>query len=152
MQRKDSVKLIGLSFSSTLGCGAYIESIAKATSKKVGALIRSINYLTPEIVLHLYKAIIRPCMEYCCHVWEGAPKCYLDLLDKLQRCLCYHIGPTLSSSLQPLVHCRNVASCLFYWYYFEQCSNELSKLVPKPFGSARPTSMPLKVFENPKMS
>ena len=79
-------------------------------------------------------------MEYCCHVWGGAPKRYLDLLDKLQRRICYHIGPALSSSLQPLAHRRNVASLsLFYRYYFERCSNELSKLVPKPFGSARPT-------------
>ena len=26
-----------------------------------------------------------PCMEYCCHVWVGAPSCYLELLDKLQK-------------------------------------------------------------------
>ena len=24
-------------------------------------------------------------MEYCCHVWAGAPSCYLELLDKLQN-------------------------------------------------------------------
>ena len=140
LEGKDSLKLLGLSFSSTLGWGPYIESVAKATSRKIGALIRSKSYLTPEVVLYLYKSTIRPCMEYCCHVWGGAPKRYLDLLDKLQRRICYHIGPALSSSLQPLAHRRNVASLsLFYRYYFERCSNELSKLVPKPFGSARPT-------------
>ena len=25
------------------------------------------------------------CMEYCCHVWAGAPSCYLELLNKLQK-------------------------------------------------------------------
>ena len=24
-------------------------------------------------------------MEYCCRVWAGAPSCYLELLDKLQK-------------------------------------------------------------------
>ena len=24
-------------------------------------------------------------MEYCCHVWAGAPSCYLELLDKLKN-------------------------------------------------------------------
>ena len=24
-------------------------------------------------------------MEYCCHIWAGAPSCYLELIDKLQN-------------------------------------------------------------------
>ena len=24
-------------------------------------------------------------MEYCCHIWAGAPSCYLELLDKLKN-------------------------------------------------------------------
>ena len=41
-------------------------------------------FLSPEVALYLYKSIIRPCMEYCCHVWAGALICYFELLDKLQ--------------------------------------------------------------------
>ena len=59
LEGKDSLKLLGLSFSSTLGRGPYIESVAKATSRKIGALIRSKSYLTPEVVLYLYKSTIR---------------------------------------------------------------------------------------------
>ena len=36
-----------------------------------------------SIYLYLYKSTIRPYMEYCCHVWAGAPSCYLELLDKI---------------------------------------------------------------------
>ena len=46
------------------------------------------NFLSPEVALYLYKSTIRPCMEYCCHVWTGAPSCYLQLLDKLQKQIC----------------------------------------------------------------
>ena len=49
-------------------------------------------------------------MEYCCHTWAGAPSCYLELLDKLQNRICRTVGPSLAASLEPLVHCRNVAS------------------------------------------
>ena len=31
---------------------------------------------------------IQSYMEYCCHVWGGAPSCYLELLDKLQARIC----------------------------------------------------------------
>ena len=28
----------------------------------------SFKILSPEVSLYLYKSIIRPCMEYCCHI------------------------------------------------------------------------------------
>ena len=126
--------MLGLTFSSKLDWGSYIISIAKTASKKIGALIRSMKFLSPEAALYLYKSTIRPCMEYCCHVWAGAPSCYLDLLDKLQKWICRIAGPSLAASLEPLAHHRNVASLsLFYRYYFGRCSSELAQLVPLPF-------------------
>ena len=113
-----------------------IISIAKTASKKIGALIHSMKFLSPEVALYLYKSTIRPCMEYCCHVWAGAPSCYLDLLDKLQKRICRIVGPSLAASLEPLAHHRNVASLsLFYRYYFGRCSSGLTQLVPLPFST-----------------
>ena len=92
------------------------------------------TFLSPEVALYLYKSTIRPCMEYCCHVWAGAPSCFLELLDKLQKRICRIVGPSLAASLEPLAHCRNMASLsLFYRYYFGRCSSELAQLVPLPF-------------------
>ena len=130
----------GLTFSSKLDWGSYIVSIAKTVSKKIGALIRSMKFLSPEVALYLYKSTIRPCMEYCCHVWAGAPSCYLELLDKLQKRICRTVGPSLAASLEPLAHRRNVASLsLFYRYYFGRCSSELAQLVPLPYSRGRST-------------
>ena len=70
---------------SKLDWGSYIISIAKTTSKKIAALIRSMKLLSFEVVLYLYNSTIRSCMESCCHVCTGAPSCYLELLDKLQK-------------------------------------------------------------------
>ena len=98
------------------------------------------------------------CIEYCCHVWAGAPSCYLELLDKLQKRMWRIVGPSLVASLEPLANHRYVASLslfyryyfgrclsLFYRYYFGRClslfcryycgrcSSELAQLVPLPF-------------------
>ena len=98
------------------------------------------KFLSPEVALYLYKCTIRPCMEYCCHVWAGAPSCCLELLDKLQKGICRIVGPSLAASLEPFAHRRNVASLsLFNRYYFGRCSSELSQLVPLPFSRGRST-------------
>ena len=49
-------------------------------------------------------------MEYCCHVWVGAPSCYLELLDKLQKQISRTVGPSLAASLEPLAYCGDVAT------------------------------------------
>ena len=71
----------GLTFCSKLDWGCYIISIAKTASKKIGALIRSMKFLSHEVALYLYKSIIQPCRT---------------------------VGPSLAASLEPLGHRRNL--------------------------------------------
>ena len=134
LRKKSSFKMLGLTFSSKLDWVTYIFYIAKTASKKIGALIYSMKFLSHEVALYLCKSTIHPCMEYCCHVWAGATSCYLELLDKLQKRICMIVGRSLAASLEPLAHCQNVASVsLCYRYYFGRCSSELAQLVPLPF-------------------
>ena len=53
LEEKSSFKMLGLT-SSKLDWGSYIISIAKTASKKIGVLIRSMKFLSPEVALHLY--------------------------------------------------------------------------------------------------
>ena len=85
LEEKSSSEMLRLTFSSKLDWGSYIISTVKTVSKKIRDLIRSMKFLSPEVALYLYKSTIRPHIEYCCHVWVGAPSCYLELLDKLQK-------------------------------------------------------------------
>ena len=71
---------------------------------------------------------MRACMEYCCHVWTGGPSCLLKLLNKLQKCICKTVGPSLAASLEPLAFRRNVAN-----------SSELADLVSLPYSRGRST-------------
>ena len=66
LEEKSSFKMLGLTFSSKLDWGSYIISIAKTASEKIGALIRSMKFLSPEAALYLYKSTIRTCMVCWC--------------------------------------------------------------------------------------
>ena len=97
---------------------------------KVGERV-FVHFISPAVALYLYKSTIRLCMEYCCCVWAGAPSCYLELLDKLQKYICRTLSPSLATSLEPLGHRRNKASLsLFYSCYFGRYSCQLAQLVP----------------------
>ena len=53
LEEKISFKMLGLTFSSKLDWGSYIVSIiAKTASKKIGALISSMKFVSPEIALY----------------------------------------------------------------------------------------------------
>ena len=61
LEEKSLFKMLGLIFCSKLDWASYIISIAKAASKKIGALIHSMKSLSPEVALYLYKSTICPC-------------------------------------------------------------------------------------------
>ena len=127
-----------LTFFSNLDWGCYIVSIAKTATKKIGALIRFVKFLSPEVAVHLHKSTMRPCMEYFCHVWAGAPSCYLELLDKLQKRICRTVDPSFATAFEPLAHRRNIAS-LSLFYYFGRCSSVLAQLILLPYSRGRST-------------
>ena len=63
LEEKSSFKMLELNFSFKLDWDSYIISIAKTASKKIGALICSMKFLSPEVALYIYKSSIQPCME-----------------------------------------------------------------------------------------
>ena len=63
LEEKSSFKMLGLTCSSKFDWGSYINSITKTASEKIGALIRSMKFLSPEVALYLYKSTIPPCMD-----------------------------------------------------------------------------------------
>ena len=100
--------MLGLTFSSKLDWGSYIFSISKTSSKEIGAFICSVKFLSPELDIYIYitKSTIQPFVEHCCYVWSYAHRCYLELLDKLQKQICRTVDPSLAASLESLAHCK----------------------------------------------
>nr|CAH7718789.1 unnamed protein product [Callosobruchus chinensis] len=116
----------------------HVSSIATAAGKKLGYLFRARKYFSPSNLLTLYKAQIRPSLEYCSHIWGAAAPTTLSILDAVQRRAIRLIGdPALTCHLQPL-HRRAVGD-LFYRYSNGLCSSELTAIIPQLYKPARCT-------------
>nr|CAH7725923.1 unnamed protein product [Callosobruchus chinensis] len=123
----------------------HVSSIATAAGKKLGCLFRARKYFSPSNLLTLYKAQIRPSLEYCSHIWGATAPTTLSILDTVQRRAIRLIGdPVLTCRLQPLSHRRAVGDLsLFYCYSNGFCSSELTSIIPplcKPARCTRGTS------------
>ena len=129
-----SIIQLGLSISSNLTWKHHINFIAKHASQKLGFLSRARGYFSPSQLLTIYKSQIRPSLEYCSHVWGGAPKSSLHLLDRVQsKAIRLINNPNLTNSLQSLSHRRLVADLsIFYRHFHEHGTQEIKNIIPDP--------------------
>nr|CAH7743566.1 unnamed protein product [Callosobruchus chinensis] len=113
-------------------CYEHVSSIATAARKKLGYLFRAREYFSLSNLLTLYKAQIRPSLEYYSHIWRAAAPTTLSILDAVQRRAVRLIGdPASTCHLQPLSHRRPVGDLSpFYWYSNRFCSSELTSIIP----------------------
>nr|CAH7728195.1 unnamed protein product [Callosobruchus chinensis] len=106
--RSHSFKLLGVSITENMIWHEQVSSIATAAGKKLGYLFTPRKYFSPSNLLTLYKAQIRPSLEYCSHIWGAAAPTTLSILDAVQRRAIQLIGgPALTCRLQPLSHGRD---------------------------------------------
>ena len=132
---------LGLSVSSNLSWKTNNHSTAKHASQKLGFLSRARGFFSPSQLLTIYKSQIRPSLEYCSHVWDGAPRSSLHLLDKVQsKAIRLINNQSLTKSLQSLSHRRLVADLsIFYRYFHGHCSLKIKSIIPDPLKHVRPT-------------
>ena len=127
-----SITQLGLSISSNLIWKPHINSIAKHASQKLGFLSRARGYSSLSQLLTIYKSQIRPSLEYCSHIWGGAPKSSLHLLYRVHsKAIRLINNPNLTNSLLSLSHRRLVADLsIFYRYFHGHCSQEIKNIIP----------------------
>nr|CAH7743342.1 unnamed protein product [Callosobruchus chinensis] len=129
LPRSHSFKLLGVSITANMIWHEHVSSIATAAGKKLGYLFRARKYFSPSNLLTLYKAQIRPSLEYCSHIWGAAAPTTLSILDAVQRRAIRLIGdPALTCHLQPLSHRRAVVSLAIKTYSWFQVRRRSSSL------------------------
>ena len=121
-----------MTFTRDMNWHQHVTDIAKAASQKLSFLFRDRQYFSSSNLFTLYKAQIRPCLEYCSHIWGAAPPTTLKILDSIQRRSIRLINdPTLTATLPILAHRLAVGDLsLFYRYFNGRCSEELKSIVP----------------------
>ena len=72
LEGKSSFKILGLTFSSKLDWGSYMISIAKTASKKIGALVRSMKFLSPEVAYLQYSNTAMHSKLLTCLGWHSS--------------------------------------------------------------------------------
>ena len=51
----------------------------------LGMIRRNITYKEKSLIVPLYKAIVRPHLEYCIQAWRPYLRKDIDMLEKIQR-------------------------------------------------------------------
>ena len=128
---KSSFRMLGLTFSSKLNSGSYIISIAKAASKKIGALICFMKFFLQRLL----------CISIICHTALLG-----TLLSCLDWCSYLLLGIARSAArtdmlvlhLQPFLNPWFIIKCS-YQNYFVGWSPQLAQLVLLPYSQGRPT-------------
>ena len=58
---------------------------ANKANAMLGMINRAFKYKTKELVLKLYKSLVRPHLDYCIQAWRPFKQKYIDLLESIQR-------------------------------------------------------------------
>ena len=82
---KDSINILGVEVDSTLSFSRHLETVARRASLRVTLLRRVRHLLDADGLMTLYKAQVRPVMEYSPLTWMNSAQCHLSLLDQVQR-------------------------------------------------------------------
>ena len=79
--RTTQEKGLGVTFSADMKNSEQCEIAASKGNQILGLIRRPITYKEKQLIVPLYKAIVRPHLEYCIQAWRP----YRKDIDKLER-------------------------------------------------------------------
>ena len=85
IEQVDSEKDLGVTFESTLRFDKHILNCVNKANRMLGLIKRSFSFMDKEMFLPLYKALIRPHLEYATVVWSPFLKKDIFLIENVQR-------------------------------------------------------------------
>ena len=79
---------------------------ASKGNQVIGMIRRNITYTEQSLIIPLYKAIVRPHLEYCIQAWNPYLWKDIDMLEKIQR-----IATKLIPGLSDLTYEERLQEC-----------------------------------------
>ena len=83
--RTTKEKDLGVTFSAEMKVSEQCGIAASKGNQILGLIMRIITYKDKHLIVPLYKAIVRPRLEYCIQAWRPYRKKDIDKLERIQR-------------------------------------------------------------------
>ena len=78
-------KYLGVSMNANMKVSEQCRIAASKGNQILGMISRNIAYKEKSLIVPLYKAIVRPHLEYCIQAWSPYHRKDIDTLEKIQR-------------------------------------------------------------------
>ena len=78
-------KDLGVTMNANMKVSEQCRIAASKSNQVLGMIRRNITYKDKSLIVPLYKAIVRPHLEYCIQVWSPYIRNDIDMLEKIQR-------------------------------------------------------------------
>jgi ribonucleases P/MRP protein subunit RPP40 len=76
---------LGVIIQDDLKVSQQCSKVVKTANRILGMIYRSFTYKSKEVVLKLYKSLVRPHLEFCVQAWRPHLQKDIMLLEKVQR-------------------------------------------------------------------
>ena len=76
---------LGVSMNANMKVSEQCRIAASNGNQIIGMIHRHITYKEKSLIVPLYKAIVRPHLEYCIQAWSPYLRKDIDMLEKIQR-------------------------------------------------------------------
>ena len=78
-------KDLGVTMDANMKVSEQCRIAASKANQVLGMIRRNITYKDKSLIVPLYKAIVRPHLEYCIQAWSPYLRKDIDMLEKIQR-------------------------------------------------------------------
>ena len=85
LKEVSEVKDLGVIIQEDLKVSQQCSKVIRTANQVLGMIYRSFQFKSSEIILPLYKSLVRPHLEYCVQAWRPHLQKDIDLLEKVQR-------------------------------------------------------------------
>ena len=76
---------LGVTMNANMKVSEQCRIAASKGNQFLGMIPRNITYKEKSLIIPLYKAIVRPHLEYCIQAWNPYLRKDVDMLEKIQR-------------------------------------------------------------------
>ena len=74
-------KDLGVIMNNKFKVGSHCAKVTKKTNQVLGLIYRTFSNKNKNIIIKLYKSLVRPHLDYCCQVWITHLQKEIDLLE-----------------------------------------------------------------------